>query len=176
MRMARQDMIIGGIFAIMLGGYFLGVWRTQSRWMERARTELAAKRRQVNADTLTASRVDPLRRDIEALKQRYNNDWDRRLPKSQDLAKFLREISGNLAQDNLSSQFFQPGSPNRGPLYNRLPINMKFAGDFLGLGRFLRHIDGMTRLTRVERLTIEPRQDEAGLNVELGMNIYFTEY
>jgi hypothetical protein len=53
---------------------------------------------------------------------------------------------------------------------------MTFEGDFLALARFLRRIDTMARLTRVEKLIIQPGARGDELSIELGMNIYFTEY
>jgi len=114
-------------------------------------------------------------REIEHMKQRYNSDWNRRLPASQELAGFLREISANLAEENLSRPMIAPGDPTRGSLYNVLPITMKFEGDFLSLAAFLRRVDGMTRLTRIEQLSIRPETTGSGMAIVLGMNIYFTE-
>jgi Tfp pilus assembly protein PilO len=119
--------------------------------------------------------MPPMIRQIESMKRRYNKDWDRRLPERKELAGFLREIASNLAQEDLSNEMIQPGNPSRSPLYNCLPITMKFEGDFLSLANFLRRVDGMTRLTRVEHLSIQRGDDHRKLPITLGMNIYFTE-
>ena len=53
---------------------------------------------------------------------------------------------------------------------------MKFEGSFLELAGFLERVDRMTRLTRVEQLSIAPKGEGDLLAIELGMNIYFTEH
>lgn len=177
MRIGKDNLVMVGIFAGLVLAYFAVVYRLQSKWLEQAADQLAQRKRQIETDAVSAARVAPLAQEVEEMKQRYNKDWDRRLPKSKELAEFLREISGNLAQENLGNQLTKTGTPNRGNLFNRMPITMSFEGDFLALGRFLQRVDSMTRLTRIEQLTIEPKKDAgSALAVELGMNIYFTEY
>jgi len=175
-RLSRDNLIVLGILAVVVLTYSLVVYRAQSKSLDAAQVEMAERQRQLEANTRQATRVPPMIRQIEKMKQRFNQDWHRRLPQRQELAGFLREISSNLAQENLSNQMIQPGNPGRGRLYNRLPITMNFEGDFLALAGFLGRVDKMTRLTRIEKLIIQPARLGDGLSVELGMNIYFTDY
>jgi Tfp pilus assembly protein PilO len=177
-QLTRDNWMALGVLTALSAAYFLLVYRHQGCVLEEVGTATTERRRQLESDTLKVACVAPMMREIEAMKQRYNKDWDRRLPKRQELAGFLKEIAGNLSQERLSNQITRPGSPSRGPLYNCLPISMQFEGSFLALAGFLRRVDGMTRLTRVEQLTIEPKKDDANqdLSIVLGMNIYFTEY
>ncbi|MHC4717052.1 MAG: type IV pilus inner membrane component PilO [Planctomycetota bacterium] len=175
MRISRDSWIVLGILAVITVTYGMVVYRWQMARLEGFREQIAAQKRQQEVDTVKAARVAPMIREIKAMKHRYNKDWNRRLPESQELAGFLREISGNLADEDLSRPMIAPGDPTRGSLYNVLPITMKFEGNFLALAGFLRRVDGMTRLTRIEQLSIHPRQDSNELSIVLGMNIYFTE-
>ena len=175
MSFSRDNLIALGVLVAITAGYFLVVHRAQSATLGEVRDRAAQAKRRLEEDRLRASRVPAMVREIEAMKRRYNKDWDRRLPQRQELADFLREIASNLAQERLFNEIIQPGNPTRGPLYNCLPIKMKFEGDFLSLAGFLRRVDGMTRLTRVENLKIVPGADGRKLLIELGMNIYFAE-
>ena len=175
MLFSRDNLIALGVLVALTAAYFLVVYRGQSAALAEVRAETAQKTRRLDEDTRRATRLPPMVRQVEAMKQRYNKDWDRRLPQRQELADFLREIASNLAQEQLSNQIIQPGNPTRGPLYNCLPIKMKFEGDFLALTGFLKHMDGVTRLTRVEYLRIDPSVRAGKLSIELGMNIHFTE-
>ncbi len=176
MRLSKDSLIVLGILAVLGLTYLLVVYRMQSASLDEAKTALAEQKRLLEANTQKATRLTPMVRQIAAMKQKFNKDWDRRLPQRQELAGFLREITGNLAQESLANQMIQPGNATRGRLYNRLPITMKFEGDFLALAGFLVRVDKMTRLTRIEKLSIQPAQSGEHLSVELGMNIYFTEY
>ncbi len=176
MRLTRDNLVVLSIVVVVSAVYFFVIYRQQSKVLQQVHSAMAVRTRQMEADSQKAARVPPIVREIERMKQRYGKDtWERRLPQQQELAGFLKEISANLGKERLANQIIQPGNPSRAALYNCLPITMKFEGDFLALAGFLRSIDSMTRLTRVERLAIEPRKDGRDLAVELGMNIYFTE-
>lgn len=188
-RFSRDNLIILGILTVITITYFVVIYRAQSATMADVAARTAQTERRLKTDAMQASRVGPMLRQIKVMKQRYNKkEWDRRLPGRQELAGFLREIASNLSAARLSNRIIQPGNPFRGPLYNRLPITMKFEGDFLALAGFLKRVDEMTRLTRIEQLTIEParrsqdhrtagrsNEEPISLAIELGMNIYFTE-
>jgi len=176
MRLSRDNLIILGIVVVITVTYVAVIYRRQSRTLEDVRVSLADRQRGLRTSGMTASRVPGMVREIESMKQCYNTEWDRRLPKRKELAEFLREISSNLARERLINQIIKPGNPSRTPLYNRLPITMEFEGDFLSLARFLKRVDHMARLTRIEKMTIEPAKDSRDLAIELGMNIYFTEH
>ena len=52
---------------------------------------------------------------------------------------------------------------------------MRFRGSYLSLVDLLQRIDKMERLTRVQRLKITREKQGDSLDIELQMNIYFTE-
>lgn len=175
-RPSRDNLIVLGIVAVIVVTYMVVIYRWQSNSLDEVRGRIAEGERLLEVNGQKATRVPAMIRQVDRMKQRFNKDWDRRLPQRTELAGFLHEISANLAQERLFNQMIQPGNPTRGPLYNRLPITMTFEGDFLALARFLRRVDQMARLTRVEKLSIEPAVGSEELSIELGMNIYFTEY
>ena len=175
-RPSRDSLIVLGILTVIVVTYMAVIHRWQSNSLDGVRGRIAEGERLLQANGQKATHVPAMIRQVERMKQRFNKDWDRRLPQGTELDGFLREIYANLAQERLFNQVMRPGDPTRGPLYNRLPITMTFEGDFLALARFLRRIDTMARLTRVEKLIIQPAGGGNELSIELGMNIYFTEY
>lgn len=175
MRLSRDNLAFLGIVVVITTTYFLVVFRAQRRREAEIRAQVRERQKQIRCDALTVSRIAPMVREMQALKRRFCGDWHRRLPRRKELAGFLREICSYLAEENLCNQTIRPGTPSRGSLYNRLPITLDFEGNFPGLMGFLRRIDSMTRLTRVEQLEIRPGTQPGRLSIRLGMNIYFTE-
>jgi len=183
----RDSLIMIGILITITITYVAVIYRAQSATLEKIRKRSAEVERQLKIDALQASRLPPMIHEIDCMNKRYDKSWDRRLPKREELAGFLREIASGLSKEKLFNQYIQPGNPTRKPLYNCLPITMKFEGKFLALAGFLKRVDEMTRLTRIERLSIKPIQnnrleradtdtgESPPLAIELGMNIYFTE-
>jgi Tfp pilus assembly protein PilO len=187
LRAPRESLIVTGVLLATSVAYAAVVHRYQSRTLTGIATQVAAQKAKLEADAVKARQVAPMARQVEQMKTRYNKDWDRKLPASKELPMFLRDIAGNLAQAKLTNGMIQPGNPYKGSLYNCLPITMKFEGDFLSLASFLKRVDQMPRLTRIENLLINPsEQNQANsnalagvwvprLSIELGINIYFTE-
>ncbi len=178
MLLSRDNLIVLGILTVITITYFAVVYRIQSAAADEVSSQRVEVERRLQIDSEQASRVPPMLRQIEKMKRHYNDkDWGQRLPERRELAGFLHEIASGLSQEKLTNQFIQPGNPSQSPLYNCLPITLRFEGDFLSLTRFLKRVDGMTRLVRIERLEIEPGEDTHAqiLQIEMGMNIYFTE-
>ena len=93
----------------------------------------------------------------------------------------------------LAVQLIEPGNPTRGELFNTLPITMKFHGTYRQTCCLMKRLEQMERLTRIQKLSIKktsldeqaladkdtssgmaPKSD-GGMDVEIQMNIYFTE-
>jgi len=187
MRFSKDSLVA---FVLLVGGVGAAmafVYVPQDRELDGLRQRIVTEKREIRKKTERAAVVPKLLRETSAMKAQYKN-FDRRLPQQKELGGFLREISGLLANENFSDQVIEPGRPAREPLFNTLPIIMKFKGSYLSLGAFLDKINKMERLTRVQRLTIkapaldggpgpagraaEARPDE--LDIELQLNIYFS--
>lgn len=172
----RDNLILGGVLATLICGVTAVLYVPQTRKLQRLRGWTAERKVRLAQEAQRGSGVPEMARQIEAMKARYRN-FDRRLPKRKELGGFLREISGNLAGEDLSNQLIEPGSPEREQLFHTLPIILRFRGSYLALSSFLKRIDKMERLTRVQKLTIshKGKPDGGELEIELHMNIYFTE-
>jgi Tfp pilus assembly protein PilO len=177
MRIPKDSFIMLGILAVIVLTYVLVIHRAQSARIDKLETKTAQATRQLRQYTDRAACIPGTLREISRMRQRYNADWDRRLPQRKELDGFLRQISAGLDGEDFPGHVIRPGNPEQCRLYNKLPITMSLEGDFLSLAAFLREVDEMTRLTRVERLKIEPsRERDEELDIEIGMNIYFTEH
>ena len=178
-RIGKNSLILLGIMAAVIIVMGLAVFLPQQRKLNAMHAEIITQKQAIEVNAAKASIVPEMVRQIQELKSRYTN-FDRRLPKQKELGGFLREISGNLAQEHLANQLIEPGNPVRQELYHTLPIIMRFEGSYLSLAKFLDRIDSMERFTRVQRLVITPASGDRDklsemLNMELQMNIYFTE-
>ena len=172
--LARDGMIMGGIVVTMtVAGLLLG-YLPSARKLDKIRENAAAMKLSLEADGQRACVVPELLRQVEIMKGKYK-DFDRRLPKRQELGGFLRTISEGLSEANLTNQTIEPGRPAQEDLFFTLPIVMKFRGSYLSLAEFLERIDGFERLTRVQKLDIMPGGEGGALDITVQMNIYFTE-
>ncbi len=172
----QQNMAVFAAILVVAGAaYALVVYLPQTRRLTAVRDQLARVNEQYEQDAVKARTIPQLQADVEQLKREFHN-FDRRLPNQQELGEFLREISSTGEAGQLANQTITPGNPSSGPLYNRLPILMDFRCSFVELVEFLGRLNGMTRLTRVEKIQMTPAgDDEQMLDVHMRVNIYFTK-
>jgi len=173
-RLTKDSLVVLGILAAGIVVTVLLVYRPQSQEVDRLQTQIASMKTSLADDAQKASVVPTMLRQVEDLRKEFSG-WDRQLPTGRDdLGGFLKEIS--LAQENIVSEEMKPGKPTQEHLYHKLPIIMRFRGSYLALAKFLSRINGMERLTRVNKLVLQPAASgKEGLDVELHLNIYFTE-
>ena len=177
MRHITTDMwVTVGVLVAMISAAAVIGYMPQTDRLERIRTDIATGKLALEADAAQAAVVPEMIRQIETMKRRYTG-FDRRMPKRKELAGFLKEISGVLAAERLTILNTEPRSPKREKLFHTLPISMKLQGPYLSLANLLDQIDKMERLTRIQRLSVSKDAKNTGqdLNIELQMNIYFTE-
>lgn len=173
-RMMKDSWVVLGTLAGVVTAAVVFVYVPQGKRLDELRTALTTQELALAADATKAAVVPALLRQVESMKLRYK-DFDRRLPKRRELGGFLRDISGHLNQGDLSNQLIEPSNPSREELFHTLPIIMRFKGSYLALAGFLQRIDKMERLTRVQTLKIAREKTGNDLDIELQMNIYFTE-
>jgi Tfp pilus assembly protein PilO len=175
MKPTKDNVIMLSLLGVFVTGAIVFVYVPQGRTLNELAAEVAARKQDLESQTREAAVVPELFRRVYAMKARYPN-FQRRLPKRKELGGFLREITGQLSDDGLSNQLIEPGSPSKEEFFNTLPIIMRFKGSYLSLGSFLERIDRMERLTRVQKLSVTSPKDSGGeLDIELQLNIYFTE-
>ena len=174
MKVAREGIIMGAIVVAMTVAGFTFGYLPSARKIDRIREETAQVKQSLEADGQKATIVPELLRQVEVMKGKYK-DFDRQLPKRQELGGFLREITQNISQERLTNQTIEPGKPVQEDLFLTLPMVLKFQGSFLALARFLERIDGMERLTRIQKLVVMPGAGDGALDITVQLNIYFTE-
>ena len=163
----------------LVAGAVLFVYRGQGKRLDEFKMRITAAKAALKTQSQTIAVVPELIKHVDSMRKRYKN-FDRRLPGRQELGGFLRDISGHLADEKFSDQLIEPGSPMREELFHTLPIIMRFRGSYLTSVDFFKRIDEMERLTRIQKLKITKNsakddEDDSMLDIELQLNIYFTE-
>ncbi len=173
----KENLIALALVGVLVIGAIVVVYIPQGKKLDKLGTQIATEDRHLVEESKKTLIVPALFRHVNLMRSRYRN-FDRRLPKRKELGGFLQEISSHLADRDLSSQLIEPGDPTKEELFHTLPIIMKFKGSYLALAKLLERIDKMERLTRIQKLSIKrstKEKDKGVLDIELCLNIYFTE-
>ena len=171
-KFTRQSWVMVAVAMVLVGAAVVGIYSPQNRKLHDLRTQITAQKMSLESDSKRASVVPEMLRKVQEMKGRYK-DFDQRLPRSKELGVFLQEITQIQSGSQLSEAHME--NPTSEELFNTMPIRMHFRGSYLALAEFLKNIDGMQRITRVQKLAILSPKDGDVLEIELLMNIYFTK-
>jgi len=174
-KFTRQSWVMVAVAVALVTAAVVGVYRPQNRKLHDLRTQITTQKLALESDAKRAAVVPEMLRKVQEMKGRYK-DFDRRLPRSKELGGFLQEITQIQSGSHLSEARMETGNPASEELFNTMPIRMRFRGSYLALAEFLKNIEGMERITRVQKLAIlSPKDGGDVLEIELMMNIYFTK-
>src|SRR5688572_22889678 len=175
---ARAQWVLGVTLGVMVVGFYLLVYRPNTEKLDGLDMQIAAKRRDLNSNRTRVQIMPDVLLAVNEMRTRLER-FDKKLPKAPELHAFINSITEVSAQAGTRNKWtVEPGVPVRSDLYAEWPIALKFEGDFVNVFNFLRRAEEMQRLTRVKGLKVHG-MNAAGkpgqVQVELSMNIYFTE-
>ena len=154
--------------------FVLFVHVPQRRQLDQLKQERAAQNEKLQEAQKKCSGLAPLHDRVKALRKAMAH-FNQRLPDRSELGEFLKEIVASMKLAQLQSQEIRPQSPISTDRYSKMPIHLSFKGSFRDVCLFLHSIETMTRLTRLEELTITA-EDESSTRIKANMvlNIYCT--
>jgi Tfp pilus assembly protein PilO len=159
----------------MVVGFYLFGYRPASMRMASMRQEIEIKQRELK-DIQQRTQIRPLVEQTVNERRRKLERFDKKLPKQQDFGAFYNDITFLGRQSALSKCSVEPAAvPQRNDRFVELPIDLRFEGNFLNVFSFLRQIDQMQRLTRVQNLKVTSKGNAGQVEVQLSMNIYYAE-
>jgi Tfp pilus assembly protein PilO len=171
----RAQWTMTSIMVSLIALYFLfGYWPANRRLSAMA-GEMATKSRQLGVNQSRASNLSTLAWEVDRLRLKLDRN-NKKLPKTAEYGEFLKEMSTAAQQLGIQKLSNTPGTVKREELFGQIPITMSFEGAFTDVFRFIRELEGMSRLTRVRTLGVHSKSSKSGqVDVTMTMNIYFSE-
>jgi len=172
---SRVQWIMGiGLGAGLLAFLLLGYRPARAR-IEALDLRLDAKRRELEQNQNKTRNLAYLEAAVRKLEAQVQTQG-RQFPRQPELGQFMRDITQISQSLALRDWKYTHGLPKKGNGYFERPIEMRFEGDGQGVVAFLRQLEDLQRLTRVQRLSLKAR-DSGGSAVEtvLTMSIYSSE-
>ena len=169
-----QLSLMGILIAFLLCAQFFWI-RPFNRALDSANARAALAQNELTDDQQRAKNLPSVEREIARLRKRVER-FDKVLPKQQDLAQFMSEVT-RISQDASLRKlsWHLDSKPRKSDQFTELPIQFTFEGDFQsGVLQFLQGTEDMPRLTRVRKLNLKASDAHDGqVRAEITMNIYF---
>jgi type IV pilus assembly protein PilO len=151
-----RALLIGILFvAVVAGGTYMFVWRSQLPELDRAekkeltlKTEFEAKQRKAANFEAYKVQLDDMQRSFGAML--------RQLPGKTEVPNLLVDISQTGLAAGLEEQLFQPSPEVRRDFYAELPIRIRLLGSYHELGSFVSGIAALPRIVTLHDLSITP--------------------
>jgi Tfp pilus assembly protein PilO len=173
----RAQSALLGALLLSAGGVHLFCIRPEMAALEAARSRTAVAELELTADQDRANNLPRVELEIARLRQRVER-FDKKLPRQQDLAQFINDVT-RISQDAALKKlsWHLDSKPRQSDQLTELPILFSFEGDFqTGVLPFLRGTEDMPRLTRIRKLDLKSTDARDGqVRAEVTMNIYFGE-
>ena len=169
-----RALLIGILFvAVVAGGTYMFVWRSQLPELDRAekkeltlKTEFEAKQRKAANFEAYKLQLDDMQRSFGAML--------RQLPGKTEVPNLLVDISQTGLAAGLEEKLFQPASENRKDFYAELPIRIRLTGDYHEMGNFASGIAALPRIVTLHDIEITPPKD--GSEGDLVLNVTAKTY
>jgi Tfp pilus assembly protein PilO len=169
-----QQLLIGIVLLTAILFYSLA-FHPQSSKSQYLNGQINQKERELDANEKEARALPRVQADINHLLTKLADF--KKLPASAgDLGQFQTEIAELARRDNLGGWSVSwPGTPLRHERFNELPVSVKFNGDFRNVFAFLCQLEDLPRLTRIKSMIVKSDNADGIVQVELLMNIYYSE-
>ncbi len=157
--LAQKLLILGGIVLLIFVVYYLLV---ESKYREREQslnTELTNLKSEIVKIRAIAAEKDKFERQ-NALLEKQLEELKAKLPSEAEMDKLLITIT-ELGRDNgIAFNTFQPGKETSAQLYSRVPINMKFLGNFFHILRFFDTVAKLDRIVNMRSMSMKVGRSE----------------
>ena len=171
---AQIQWLLGGAVLFALVAFYVLGYRPITGKLKLVDGEIRSLRQELIVGGSKAENLSRVAQEVKAL--RIKLEGSKKLPRENDLAQFIRDITQLSQQSALKKFQMRPDPPIRGDLFAQRPIKLTFEGDFINVYSFLRQTEAMQRLTRTRSARIVSKDGKPGIvSVELSMNLYFSQ-
>jgi Tfp pilus assembly protein PilO len=161
-------------FAAGIAAFVFLAYRPANDRLETMQLRIESRQRELDQNRNRTRDLRYLESEVQQLEAQLRHG--RQFPRQPEIGEFIRDITQISQAMALRGWRYQHGLPRRATGYYEMPIEMHFEGDGLNVVSFLRQLEDLQRLTRVQKLTMRGKDTTAGtVEVALTMSIYFAE-
>jgi type IV pilus assembly protein PilO len=173
MKLGIRELLFFALMLGLLGCSYVFVFKPAAEKRLARQAETDAKRQAlVNLKQSTAG-IQDLERKIDEVEKAIKF-FESKLPQEKEIDKILREVWQMAEQNALQTRTIKTLKSERNAGYSEQPIQLSLAGDFQGFHAFLRQLEKMSRIVRVNQMKLEKVTARDGeMQAQLTITIYF---
>jgi Tfp pilus assembly protein PilO len=171
----RMQCVLAGMLLVFGGVFFLFTLKPTQRQTEWLQRRLEQAQSELDTARSRAADLPRIAAENEALSLKLAQA--KRLPRQQEWAEFVRDITRLGNQFSLRKFTYRYGLAKRSEAFSHVPIVLEFEGDMLNVYSFLKQIEDLPRLTRLRGVTFKSGgggERNGIVTVQMSLNTYFT--
>jgi len=149
----RDQLLVVGILVFIAVLFLLAFHLPHVGQIRGMKEDLKQQREALRQDHQTAQNLHRLALEVRDLRD-VTSHLDEQLPSTEGLDQFLKELAVCMAAESLELLGLKPEAVQKGQQLDELPIQVGFRGTFAGTYRFLRRLESMRRIARVDALQL----------------------
>jgi Tfp pilus assembly protein PilO len=169
-RTISKSYLIGGGYAALVLGFLLAGILPFLLGMSAAQKDIGNFQREIDTRIARSRELQDAKGQI-ALLELETRDFDRLVPRNQDLGTFLTQLYEQLGAAGMKDISVRNLAPTQLGRSQRLPIEVRGKGTYAQFHSFLVRLEDLRRLSSVGKLTIDADADMSG-NVEVQLTLF----
>ncbi|MFA5778994.1 MAG: type 4a pilus biogenesis protein PilO [Elusimicrobiota bacterium] len=156
-KLTNQEMgAIAILFAAGLWAYWKYLYNPIKGEIARLEQDLSQKQSQLETTRQAAQELEVLEAEFKVIELEAK-EMERKLPKSKDLPKLIRDITKTLEKHKITVQNFTPSKESPKTYFSEIPISLQVTGNYHNLANFLADIGQYERVINTYDVTLTPR-------------------
>jgi Tfp pilus assembly protein PilO len=169
-----QQAIVAALLLTAIGFYALA-YRPETDRLRNLAGRIGQNERELTSAQSQARVLPLVQADINRLNATLA-DFKKLPANPGELGQFEIELSTLSSRYHLHGWSINlQGTPSRDDQFYELPISLKFDGDFRDVYLFLCQIEDLSRLTRVKKMVVKSSMNDGTVQVEMMLNLYYSE-
>lgn len=169
----RQQIVICVLAGAIVGGFLLFRYlplRKKARVVEQMKT---AQTFAIVKESAESKQLPILEEQLLKLRAKVAN-YEVSIPVQRDLGAFLHRVADLMNEHNLKEQVVAPGKEMEADELKCIPIDMQCKGRLAQVFEFYKHLQGLDRLVRIEKIELVNDGDFSGeVSMQTKMVVYY---
>jgi type IV pilus assembly protein PilO len=173
MKLGIREILFFGLMAGLLACSYLFVFKPAAEKRLARQGEMEQKRQALMNLRQSTAGISDLERKIDEVEKAIKF-FESKLPQEREIDKILTEVSQMAEQNALQTKTIKTLRSERNAGYSEQPIQMGLSGDFKGFHNFLRQLEKMSRIVRVQQMKLDKITTREGeMQAQMTITIYF---
>jgi type IV pilus assembly protein PilO len=141
------------LIGLIVGAGYWFLWRDRFERLEEVKAKEEELREEFEEKQQRAANLEKYKRQLEEMRSLFGDMLDQ-LPSAERVPDLLTDISNEVLASGLRQELFQPQDSEQKDFYAEKPVQIRVAGKYDELGRFVSGVANMPRIVTLDGVKI----------------------